>query len=165
MDVPRKKNTSLSMYIVRTSVPSCIFIITDLQWTYTHMLPKCLLFVCWTPFVGCNMWSFTVGTFWLFFLFIWASFMMMALPTDKVFDFTVLYICIYYSIRYTPHSHAFPEEERYIRSKYRNIKIFLISILPCSGPVEGSDHSDLDRTKNLVSYGQRLVFSDFWSDQ
>ena len=43
------------------------------------MLPKCLFFVCWTPFVGCNMWSFTVGTFWLFFLFIWASFMMMAL--------------------------------------------------------------------------------------
>ena len=87
MDVPRKKNTSLSMYIVGTSVSSCIFIITDLQWTYTHMLSKCLFFVCWTPFLGCNMWSFTVGTFWLFFLFIWASFMMMALPTDKAFGF------------------------------------------------------------------------------
>ena len=35
-----------------------------------HMLPKCLFFVCWTPFVGCNMWSFTVGAFWLLFLFI-----------------------------------------------------------------------------------------------
>ena len=28
-----------------------------------------------------------------------------------------------------------------------------------------SDHSDLGRTKNLVIYGQRLVFKEFWSDQ
>ena len=28
-----------------------------------------------------------------------------------------------------------------------------------------SDHSDLSRTKNLVIYGQSIVFSEFWSDQ
>ena len=28
-----------------------------------------------------------------------------------------------------------------------------------------SDHSNLDRTKNLVIHGQSLIFSEFWSDQ
>ena len=47
------------------------------------MLSKCLFFVCWTPFVGCNMWSFTIGALWLLFFFIWASFMTVRLPTGK----------------------------------------------------------------------------------
>ena len=34
------------------------------------------------------MWSFTIGAFWLFFLFVWASFMIMALPTDKALVWT-----------------------------------------------------------------------------
>ena len=51
-------------------------------------ISKCLFFfVSWTPFVGCKVWSFTTGAFWLLFLFIWASFMMIALPTDETFSF------------------------------------------------------------------------------
>ena len=48
-----------------------------------HMLPKCLFFVSRTPFVGCNMWPFTIGTLCLFGFFIRASFVMMVLSTDK----------------------------------------------------------------------------------
>ena len=52
-----------------------------------HMLPECLFFVSRTPFVGCNMWPFTVGTFCLFNFFIRASFVMMSLSTDKTLSF------------------------------------------------------------------------------
>ena len=58
-----------------------------------HMLSKCLFFVRWTPFVRSNMWPFTVGTFWLLFLSVRASFVMVALPTDKTFGFGPTRFC------------------------------------------------------------------------
>ena len=39
------------------------------------------------------MWPFTVGTFWLLFLSVRASFVMMALPTDKTFGFGPTRFC------------------------------------------------------------------------
>ena len=47
------------------------------------MLPKCLFFVSRTPFIGSNMWPFTISTFCLFGFSIRASFMVMGLSTDK----------------------------------------------------------------------------------
>ena len=51
------------------------------------MLPKCLFFVSRTPFVGCNMWPFTISTLCLFGFFIRASFVTMVLSTDKALGF------------------------------------------------------------------------------
>ena len=58
-----------------------------------HMLSKCLFLVRWTPFVRSNMWPFTVGAFWLLFLSVRASFVMVALPTDKTCGFGPTRFC------------------------------------------------------------------------
>ena len=57
----------------------------DFWLSHTCCLNACFLYA--GPFVGCNMWSFAIAAFWLLFLYIWASFMVMALPTDETFSF------------------------------------------------------------------------------
>ena len=39
-----------------------------------HMLPKCLLFILWTPFIRCNMWPHRICTLWFLGFFICVSF-------------------------------------------------------------------------------------------
>ena len=53
------------------------------------------------------MWSFIVGARGLFFLFIWASFMMVALPTDKAFIRSDARLASYL---YQRHTHTLKEE-------------------------------------------------------
>ena len=52
-----------------------------------HMLPECLFFVLRTLFVRCNMWPFTVDTFWFPCFSIWATFVGMILTADETFLF------------------------------------------------------------------------------
>ena len=54
-----------------------------------HMLPEHLFFISWTPFIICNMWSFTVGTFGLLFFSVWASFVRVAFSTNDTLSFNL----------------------------------------------------------------------------